>query len=38
MGDDNELGAAAEFPEEAEEPVQVDVVERGLDLVENVER
>src|SRR4051812_18712610 len=36
--DDDELGAVAERPQHLEEAVDVEVVERGLDLVEDVER
>src|SRR6266700_2212493 len=36
--DDHELRLAPELVDEVEKAVQVDVVERGLDLVEEVER
>ena len=36
--DDDQLGVLAELGDEPEEAVQVDVVERGLDLVHHVER
>src|SRR5438132_6417495 len=38
VGDDEQLGLVAELVHEVEEAVQVDVVEGGLDLVEQVER
>ena len=37
MGDDDELGAVGEPTHELQEPIDVGVVERGLDLVEDVE-
>ena len=37
MGDDDELGAVGEAPDQLQEAVDVGVVERGLDLVEDVE-
>ena len=38
VADDEQLRSLAELGDEAEEAVQVDVVERGLDLVHHVER
>ena len=38
MGDDDELGLARVRAQQLEEPVDVEVVERRLDLVEDVER
>ena len=38
VGDDDELRAVRERAQEREEAVDVEVVERGLDLVEDVER
>ena len=38
VGDDDELGAVGVAAHELEEAVDVEVVERGLDLVEDVER
>ena len=38
MGDDDELGPVGEPPEELDESADVGVVERGLDLVQEVER
>jgi hypothetical protein len=35
---DDQLGVLAELGDQAEEPVQVDIVERRLDLVHHVER
>ena len=37
MGDDDELGAVGEAPDQLQEAVDVGVVEGGLDLVEDVE-
>ena len=37
VGDDHELGAVGEAPDELQEAVDVGVVEGGLDLVEDVE-
>ena len=37
MGDDDELGAVGEAADQLQEAVDVGVVERGLDLVEDVE-
>lgn len=38
MSDDEKLRFLAEFFEERQEAMEVDIVERGFDLVENVER
>jgi len=38
VADDDELGLFPELGDEVEEPVEVDVVEGGLDLVHHVER
>src|SRR5688500_1149591 len=38
VADDEELGVLAELVDQAEEPVEVDVVEGGFDLVHHVER
>ena len=38
MGDDDELRAVRERAQDLQEAVDVEVVERGLDLVEDVER
>ncbi len=38
VGDDDQLGDLTQLLEQADEPPQVDVVERGLDLVHHVER
>ena len=38
MSDDQELGLAGQFPENTEKTVDVRVVERRVDLVQNAER
>ena len=38
MGDDNELGVYGEFFNQLQEPQEIYVVERSVDLVEDAER